>query len=185
MSSWPRPAARLVPFALLRTSMSGKLSFPLSTPAGHSVSKNRVEPRRGAAEDRIQDSSVCWAPTIRTTKRKEIVSRSLSTQSRVAADSIGREEHRRIPAAHHARDRLRHAADQKPGSNPKDYPHFLSCPTASAAMRQMLVDHIRRKRAQRRPSSGHRVELHDGLALPSGNGGASAWSTRSNRPFCN
>ncbi|MGC9973179.1 MAG: sigma-70 family RNA polymerase sigma factor [Bryobacteraceae bacterium] len=46
---------------------------------------------------------------------------------------------------------------------PKDYPHFLSI--AAAAMRQMLVDHIRRKRAQRRPSSGRRVELDDGLAL--------------------
>ena len=46
---------------------------------------------------------------------------------------------------------------------PKDYPHFLSI--AAAAMRQMLVDHIRRKRAQRRPSSGRQVELDDGLAL--------------------
>jgi RNA polymerase sigma factor (TIGR02999 family) len=46
---------------------------------------------------------------------------------------------------------------------PKDYPHFLSI--AAAAMRQMLVDHIRRKRAQRRPSSGRQVELDDGIAL--------------------
>ena len=46
---------------------------------------------------------------------------------------------------------------------PKDYPHFLSI--AAAAMRQMLVDHIRHKRAQKRPSSGRQVELDDGLAL--------------------
>jgi RNA polymerase sigma factor (TIGR02999 family) len=48
---------------------------------------------------------------------------------------------------------------------PRDWPHFLSI--AAMAMRQMLVDHIRRKQAQKRPSSALQVELEDNLLLSS------------------
>ena len=53
-----------------------------------------------------------------------------------------------------------------PGSRWSDRGHFLAL--ASTAMRQLLLDHARRRRAEKRGGGAVRVTLEDGMALADG-----------------